>query len=38
MQTLLSTEIETTAASDRLVIGGPSPFTGKNSNPVINIE
>lgn len=38
MQTLLSTDIETTAASDRLVIGGPSPLTGKNSKPVTNIE
>lgn len=39
MQTLLSTEIDSTAASVLLDIVGPSiSFSGKNSKPVTNIE
>lgn len=39
MQTLLSTDIDTTAASVSLEIGGPSLLSnGKNSKPVTNIE
>lgn len=39
MHTLLSTDIDSTAASLPLDIGGPSVFSiGKNSKPVTNIE
>lgn len=38
MQTLLSTEIERTAASESLDMAGPFRFNGKNSRPVTNIE
>lgn len=39
IHTLLSTEIDKTAASVSLDIGGPSSFvTGKNCKPVTNIE
>lgn len=38
MQTWLSTDIDTTAASDMLVIAWESWATGRNSNPVTNME
>lgn len=39
MHTLLSTDIESTAASVSLEIGGPSSLVmGRNCNPVTNIE
>lgn len=39
MHTLLSTDIDSTAASVSLEIGGPSSLVmGRNCNPVTNIE
>ena len=38
MHTLLSTDIDTTAASESLEMGGPSLCRGIKSRPVTNIE